>query len=194
EITKRTQFRLRTSATMPSAGPAILIRTGTGPGPEGFSLTSSAEGSRSIVTVRGADARGVIFGTGYLLRQFKMGRQQLELAGGLNLQNKPKIAIRGHQLGYRPKTNSYDAWDVPQWEQYIRDLAIFGSNAIELMPPRTDDALDSPHFPRPQIDMMVEMSRIGNEYAQDIWVWYPALDKDYGDPKQVEFAIRSEEH
>ena len=102
EIVKRTQFRLKTSTTMPSEGPAILIRAGTGPGPEGFSLTSSAEGSRPVATVRGADARGVIFGTGYLLRQFKMERQQHELAGGLNLQNEPKIAIRGHQLGFRP--------------------------------------------------------------------------------------------
>ena len=37
------------------------------------------------------------------------------------------------------------------WEQYIRDLAIFGTNAIELIPPRSDDAADSPHFPLPQM-------------------------------------------
>ncbi|HXE64462.1 MAG TPA: hypothetical protein VN519_13040 [Bryobacteraceae bacterium] len=190
EITKRTQFRLKTSATMPILGPAILIRTGTGPAAEGFSLTSSAEGSRPIATVRGADARGVIFGTGYLLRQLKMGRQQLELAGGLNLQNKPKIAIRGHQLGYRPKTNSYDGWDVPQWEQYIRELAIFGTNTIELIPPRSDDAADSPHFALPQIEMMAEQSRIANEYAMDVSIWYPAMDKDYSDPATVEFALK----
>jgi hypothetical protein len=190
EITKRTQFRLKTSATMPPAGPAILIRVGTGPGPEGFSLTSSAEGARPVVTVRGADDRGVIFGTGYLLRQFKMERQRLELAGGLNLQNKPKIAIRGHQLGYRPKTNTYDAWDVPQWEQYIRELAIYGTNTIELIPPRSDDALDSPHFPLPQIEMMAEQSRIANEYAMDVSIWYPAMDKDYSDPATVEFALK----
>src|SRR4029078_3998867 len=28
-----------------------------------------------------------------------------------------------------------------------------------------------------------------NEYGQDVWVWYPALDKDYADPKQVDFAL-----
>ena len=61
----------------------------------------------------------------------------------------PKYPLRGHQLGYRPKTNSYDGWDVAQWEQYIRDLAVFGTNAIELIPPRSDDAADSPHFPLP---------------------------------------------
>ena len=35
------------------------------------------------------------------------------------------------------------------WEQYIRDLAVFGTNAIELIPPRSDDDADSPHFPLP---------------------------------------------
>ena len=69
------------------------------------------------------------------------------------------VALRGHQLGYRPKTNSYDGWDVPMWEQYIRDLAVFGTNAIELIPPRSDDDADSPHFPLPPMEMMVEMSR-----------------------------------
>jgi hypothetical protein len=33
------------------------------------------------------------------------------------------------------------------------------------------------------------MSRLADEYGQDVWIWYPALDKDYGDPKQVEFAL-----
>jgi hypothetical protein len=92
-------------------------------------------------------------------------------------------------LGYRPKTNSYDAWPVPVWDQYIRDLTIFGANAIELIPPRSDDAADSPHFPLPPMRMMVEMSRIANEYNQDVWIWYPAMDRDYSDPKTVEFAL-----
>ena len=97
----------------------------------------------------------------------------------LSVVSTPQVAIRGHQLGYRPKTNSYDAWDVPQWEQYIRDLAVFGTNAIELIPPRSDDAADSPHFPLPQIEMMVGMSRLADDYGLDVWIWYPAMDKDY---------------
>ena len=100
------------------------------------------------------------------------------------------VRLRGHQLGYRPKTNAYDAWDVALWEQYIRDLAIFGANAIELIPPRSDDAADSPHFPLPPLRMMTEMSRLADAYGLDVWIWYPALDKDYSDPAQVEFALK----
>jgi hypothetical protein len=33
---------------------------------------------------------------------------------------------------------------LPVWERYFRDLAVFGCNAVELIPPRTDDAADSP--------------------------------------------------
>ena len=190
EITKRTQLRLPIAETMPAKGPAILLRTGTQPAPEGFSLTSSHENDRAIATVKGFDDRGVVFGAGYLLRQFRMGRQKLELAADLDIQSKPKTAIRGHQLGYRPKSNTYDAWSVPMWEQYIRDLAVFGTNTIELIPPRSDDAADSPHFPLPQIDMMAEMSRIASGYAMDVSIWYPAMDADYSDPKTVDFALQ----
>ncbi|MGH2794892.1 MAG: hypothetical protein ACRDKG_11380, partial [Actinomycetota bacterium] len=161
------------------------------PGREGYQLLINGAGRAApTVLVLGADARGVLFGVGRLLRELRMDRGVLRVPANLSIVSAPKVALRGHQLGYRPKTNAYDAWDVPTWEQYIRDLAIFGSNAIELIPPRSDDAPDSPHFPLPQIDMMVEMSRIADEYSQDVWIWYPALDKDYGDPQQVEFALR----
>ncbi len=100
----------------------------------------------------------------------------------------PKYPLRGHQLGYRPKTNSYDAWDLPQWERYIRELAIC-TNAIELVPPRTDDDRDSPHFPLPPLEMMAGMSQIAADYGLDVWIWYPAMDADYADPKTVEHAL-----
>ena len=108
----------------------------------------------------------------------------------LNIATAPKYPLRGHQLGYRPKTHSYDAWDLPVWEQYYRDLAVFGCNAVELIPPRSDDAADSPHFPRPPMEMMIGMSRLADAYGLDVWIWYPAMDRDYSDPKTVEFALR----
>ena len=103
---------------------------------------------------------------------------------------RPDQPLRGHQLGYRPKTNSYDGWDLDQWERYIRDLAVFGTNAIELIPPRSDDDADSPHFPRPPMEMMVGMSRLADEYGLDVWIWYPAMDRDYADPTTVDAALK----
>lgn len=185
EIEKRTQLRLKTQADAPS-GAAILLKRDSVNEPEGFSIATNG----SAVTIAGHDDRGVVFGAGYLLRQLRMGRQRLELAAPMNVDRAPKVAIRGHQFGYRPKTNAYDAWSVPMWDQYIRELAVFGTNTIELIPPRSDDAADSPHFPLPPMDMMVEMSRIANEYGLNVSVWYPAMDRDYSDPATVESALK----
>ncbi len=103
---------------------------------------------------------------------------------------RPVIALRGHQLGYRPKSNTYDAWTLANFEQYIRDLAVFGTNAVELVPPRSDDDADSPHFPLPPMRMMVELSRLLDAYGLQTWIWYPAMDHDYTDAATVQSALR----
>lgn len=182
EVEKRTSIRLPLGAS--AEGTSIAISRGNGPA-EGYSLRASA----GRVSVSGNDARGILFGIGRLLRELHMRRGRITLADDLNITTAPKYPLRGHQLGYRPKTNSYDGWTVALWEQYIRDLAVFGTNAAELIPPRSDDARDSPLFPLPPMQMMVEMSRLLDEYGLDVWVWYPALDKDYSDPKTVESAL-----
>jgi hypothetical protein len=210
EIAKRTGVRIRTQTDWPdetvpviAAGPMKMASSwqekglrGLGtvqdaPGREGYRIVVNTRARRApTVIVLGADQRGVLFGIGRLLRELRMTRGSVRLPSTLSIVSTPHVAVRGHQLGYRPKTNAYDAWDVAMWEQYIRDLAVFGSNAIELIPPRSDDAPDSPHFPLPQMEMMIEVSRIADRYAQDVWIWYPALDKDYGDQQQVEFALK----
>jgi hypothetical protein len=143
-----------------------------------------------VVWVIGDDSRGVLFGVGHLLRTLRMQPQKISLPADFTADASPQAPLRGHQLGYRPKCNSYDGWTVALWEQYIRDLAVFGCNAIELIPPRSDDASNSPHFPLPQMEMMIEMSRLASDYGLDVWIWYPAMDADYTDQKTVEFALK----
>ena len=188
EIERRTRIRLPVTERRPGSGAAILV----GPSREQPSVRDgfSIETRGTAIAVTGNDPRGTLFGVGALLRQLRMERDSVEAPDHLKIESAPKYALRGHQLGYRPKTNSYDGWSVPMWEQYIRDLVVFGANAIELIPPRSDDAADSPHFPLPPMQMMIEMSRLANEYGLDVWVWYPAMDRDYSDPKTVEFALR----
>ena len=183
EVEKRTQLRL---VRNPSGGTPIRIVNRTSGNPEGFTVATTAQG----VTITGNGDRGVIFGTGYFLRHARMAKQIFEIENGISVTTEPKTAVRGHQLGFRPKTNSYDGWTVPMWEQYIRELALFGTNTVELIPPRSDDDPDSPHFPLTQIDMMAEMSRIANEYAMDVSIWFPAMDENYADPKTVDFALK----
>jgi hypothetical protein len=156
---------------------------------EGYRLCVKRGADGGAVFVLGNDARGVLFGVGRLLRELRLAGGTATLADDLDIVTAPKYPLRGHQLGYRPKCNSYDAWDLPVWEQYFRDLAVFGANSIELIPPRSDDASDSPHFPRPPMEMMIGMSKLADDYGLDVWVWYPAMDKDYSDAKTVEFAV-----
>lgn len=156
--------------------------------PEGYSIRTEA--ADPAVLVAGRDARGVLFGVGRLLRELRTTAQRVLLPASFNVATSPAYPLRGHQLGYRPKTNSYDAWDLPRWDRYIRDLVIFGTNAVELIPPRSDDDADSPHFPRPPMEMMVEMSRLLDEYGLDVWIWYPAMDRDYSDPATASSALK----
>jgi hypothetical protein len=158
------------------------------PGPEGYSILTDK--ARRTVVVAGHDDRGVLFGVGRLLRELRIGPDHVWLPEGFQVRSTPKLVLRGHQLGYRPKTNSYDAWDVPRWEQYIRDLAVFGTNAVELVPPRTDDDRDSPHFPRPPMEMMEAMSRICAEHDLDVWVWFPVMDPVDADPAKAEPLLK----
>lgn len=152
---------------------------------EGYRIETTEQGGGTRIAVVGADARGVLFGVGRLLRLIHVVNDRVTLPGPVSMATAPKYAIRGQQLGYRPKTNSYDAWDLPQWERYIGELAQFGVNTIELLPPRTDDAADSPHFPLPPLEMMVGMSRICAEFGLDVSIWYPAMDADYTNPATV---------
>src|SRR5258706_115304 len=157
---------------------------------EGYHIRIRKGPAPPSVLVIGNDARGVLFAVGRLLRSLHMTPGRVTLDDNFDVATAPKYPMRGHQLGYRPKTHSYDAWDLKTWDQYIRDLAVFGCNAIELVAPRTDDDESSPLFPLPPMEMMKGMSKLLDDYGLDVWIWYPAMDKDYSDSRTVEFALK----
>ncbi|WP_149241851.1 alpha-glucuronidase family glycosyl hydrolase [Dyadobacter sp. 32] len=158
---------------------------------EGFKLLALPESNTVLVV--GKDARGLLYGTGRLLRNLEIAKGSIRLKSALALATSPRYPIRGHQLGYRPKTNAYDAFTVAQFDQYIRDLALFGANHIEIMPPRTDDDFTSPHMKLPAIKMIVEQSRICKEYGLDVSMWYPNLGKDYVHPDSIRNELKERE-
>ena len=216
EIAKRTRITLDVVSKEPGNGePTIVIGvvkklTKKYPLPAGLEMPIKADGyavwvntsrkGAETVCVAGVDDRGTLFGAGRLLRLLDMGRDGLSLNSDTRIATAPEIGLRGHQIGYRPKTNSYDGWTIDMWEQYYREMAVFGMNAVELLPPHTDDAVDSPHFPTPQMEMMVKMSQLADDYGLDVWIWYPAIgnttgkewrviDTDYTDKKTIDASI-----
>lgn len=162
---------------------------------DAFQIQSGGQAQERWISVVGGNERGLLFGVGSLLRAMEFGRQRALLPQiAASMVSRPEYKLRGHQLGYRAKTNAYDGWSAEMWDQYIRDLAVFGTNAIELLPPHTDDLDDSPHFPLPPEQMMVRMSQIADSYGLDVWIWYPAMARDYSNPAAVENELREWGH
>ncbi|MFD1143320.1 hypothetical protein ACFQ4C_19485 [Larkinella insperata] len=208
EVEKRTRIRLPLARKLPPAGQPVIalaletdlttfpatVQTALNALPairsEGFKLLVQPNNAVWIVA---KDARGLLYGVGQLLRKAEMRPGQLTLSDKATLASTPRYPIRGHQLGYRPKTNAYDAFTVAQFDQYIRDLALFGANSIEILPPRTDDDATSRHMKLPAIRMVGEQSRIGQEYGLDVWMWYPNLGKDYEHPDSVRRELKERE-
>ncbi len=183
EVERRTALQWPASG----GGPAIRVHHASGSGPaEGFHLTVR----NGAVDIQGNDERGTLFGAGRFLRELRWDHLTASIDDNLDITTSPKYQLRGHQIGYRPKVNAYDAWTPAIFEQYLRDMIIFGTNAVELIPPRSDDDDDSPHFHLSKLDMMAEMSRICAEYGIEVWIWYPAMDKDYSNPATVAFALK----
>ncbi len=146
--------------------------------PEGFRIAIDRNG-RDIIWMMAADERGVIFAIGQFLRTAELSINSISFSSINEIATSPAYPIRGHQLGYRNTANSWDAWTVDQYDQYIRELALFGSNCIENIP--FQDGPPGPLMKVPREVMNRRMSEVCNSYGLDYWVWTPA-DVDLSDP------------
>ncbi len=191
EVEKRTGLHWKISTTPPKNGAIIVLISGKADPhwghrmairkgkdypenrPEGYRLTvqKTSEDNQVVCWIVGADGRGVLFGVGRFLRLLNWGKGKALFPSDINICTSPAYPIRGHQLGYRATANSYDAWDAKQYEQYIRELAFFGTNCIENIPFQSSA---SPHMPVPRGEMNVKLSQICAQYDLDYWVWTPA--------------------
>ncbi|MBN2127962.1 MAG: hypothetical protein JW741_00630, partial [Sedimentisphaerales bacterium] len=189
EISRRTGLHSGRAEEVPPGRACIEVALSAdgGPGAEGFRLDAAPDGRVRLV---GADARGALFGAGYLLRKLDWKKGAVSLPGPLSTTQKPQYAIRGHQLGYRARANSWDAWTPEQFDQYIRELALFGTNAIENIP--FQDEQQSPHFKLSRRDMNRKMSEICARYDLAYWVWTPA-DFDLKDEAKRAAALAAHE-
>jgi len=192
EVQKRTGLRWQISSKYDTQKPAIAIATCATNEladlevprrdcqdlpefkPEGYRIcVEQRRRGESLVWIVGADARGVLFGVGHLLRLLDWGPGSASLAKTTDIATSPAYPIRGHQLGYRARANSYDAWNASTYEQYIRDLIIFGTNCVENIP--FQDEQSSPHMTVPRKEMNRLLSKICDRYDLDYWVWTPVV-------------------
>jgi hypothetical protein len=133
----------------------------------------------------GYDDRATLYAVGGLLRSLSMTKGKVELPANIQVSTVPEVAIRGHQLGYRETNNTYDAWNLEQYEQYIRDQIVFGANAVALIPPHGPQDERSPLMQFAPWEMNEKLSALLGSYGVDVWMWVP-VRVDVDDPKQAE--------
>lgn len=209
EVEKRTAIRLSTSTLWP-AGTTVIAITSEKLVPEwgrrvparhgerlaetlseGYRLYVDSLSQPPVVWVIGADARGTLFGVGNLLRRLNGSQGKLAIASKLDIATAPVYAIRGHQLGYRATSNTYDAWRSAQFEQYIRELTFFGANSIEGIP--FQDNRETPVMKVPRPEMNRALGEICKRYGLDYWAWVPATFSLKDEPRRKEMLKQCEE-
>lgn len=190
EIADRTGLTWAVATTPPAQGPVVALSLGaeaTSAGkPEGYRLTARFDGARPVVRIAGSDRRGLLYGVGGLLRALEWTRGAASLPQPIDIDTAPRYPLRGHQLGYRHHSNTYDAWTPAHYERYIRELALLGANAIENIP--FQDARPAPLMPISRPEMARRISEICAKYDLHYWLWTPA-DFDLADTAKRAAAL-----
>jgi hypothetical protein len=158
---------------------------------EGFSVRTLHSGSRTALVVAAETSRGRLFGVGWVLRKLETVPGRVVAPDDLAVDTAPGQAVRGVQIGYRFKNNSYDAWTLAMFERRVRDIAIFGGNTIQVIAPVSDDKATSPLFPASPLETIIGLSALAERYGLDFALYYPQLDSDYGDPVALAAALET---
>ena len=162
---------------------------------EGYTIYLEAETDLPPrIWLVGGSGRAALFAVGRLLRWLENDQNGGAVAlpsgrTGQLISTQPRFPLRGHQLGYRRTPNTYDAWNVDQFEQYIRDLVVFGANSVELIP--TLDPVEPPSeiMPLSRWEMNRRLSTLLDSYDLDVWAWLPNEDWNSAHPENIETML-----
>ncbi len=138
---------------------------------------------KSAVVIEASTKRGMVFGVGRLLRTANMRDRRLTLPENFHEQSVPCFPLRGMQIGYRALSNTNDTWTKAQYTEYVEDLAIFGANAIEILPDDENDGVE-PLMRYPVAEMNAHICHVCMDLGLDVWYWLPHqgrfMDTDEG--------------
>jgi len=199
ELEKRSGVQIALAGA-PGASPAIVLGTAaTLPAsfalPGGVQVPDKAEGyavhcDGATLYLVGHDERGALYAVGHLIRTAELGKGSITLPESLSVSSAPVYSMRGHQIGYRDTANSYDAWTVEVYEQYVRDCIIFGANAIEVIPSLDEDKESNQIMPLPQEQMNRKVSAMLDSYGIDVWLFL-ALGENVKNPDEYKQALEA---
>ncbi|HXR79544.1 MAG TPA: hypothetical protein VN763_01430, partial [Saprospiraceae bacterium] len=121
EVGKRTGTKWPLSVTWPASGDVNVLKKASAKTKLPFSIPAAPElakksesyrivnvqhQNQKVIIIEGVDDRGVLFGTGYLLRTMQYSGNIVGLDQLPSIASTPDKYMRGHQLGYRNTANS----------------------------------------------------------------------------------------
>eukprot|EP00899_Mesostigma_viride_P003376 jgi/Mesvir1/13039/Mv06030-RA.1 len=186
EILAHTGVKLKVSTEIDARVPIIMIRSdSTHLHPEGYEVDVVFDDHpQGAVLIRGRSVRSKLFGVGHFLRQLRKSPNLIPCTRGrvaihkeFDVSLAPRYLMRGHMIGYRRISNSYDGWEQGQMEQYIREMAIFGTNMVEITGPGLHP--DS-HMPVEQMKMCHDISWIAHKYDLEFAMWCTQSNMRHG--------------
>lgn len=192
EVARHTRLRLLTAAEEDKA-PGVSILLGIerelkdsypslaaaldavdATGDEGYKLLVT--GGR--VVVAGHDRRGVMYGVGALLRRASMSAGRIVLAPFAPVSSTPAFAVRGHEIQSSPRAkNPTERWAVDNFEQLVRELVLYGMNAVETLR-----------------SIPVEYSDVIHSYGIDHWIVTYQNGPDFESPEGEAAELRMREN
>ncbi|MBR3868329.1 MAG: hypothetical protein IKM66_03360 [Clostridia bacterium] len=167
------RFSFRPVLNMP-ADFTVTFRTSEFANRDCYSIDINENG----IIISAVGIRGFMYGMGLLLRktEFRMGR--IFLTEDISGEYSPYMLIRGHQLGWRTTANSYEAWTIDEYIQYIKELMFFGCNIFEHTV--FDDIPENRNMlmKYSQKDFTREICQKAEELDIDVSFWYPNDEKE----------------
>ncbi len=129
------------------------------------------EDSKLIFKAKGI--RGFIFSIGHLLRKSVIKNNTVTVIDDISGHYSPEKSLRGHQVGYRQTSNTYDAWDLEEYRRCYLDMMYFGTNICEHIPYEGGHSDKNAIMRRDEQELLCLSAKQAKEYGMDISVWYP---------------------
>lgn len=143
--------------------------------PDDFSI--SADEQKCVFSALGI--RGLIFAVGMFLRKTELDGEKFYLCDEITGTYSPNKKIRGHQLGYRQKSNTYDAWSIDNYKRYYLDIMYFGANTCEHIPYENGYSDRNAIMKYDEQELLCEAAQEAEKLGLDVSLWYPNCEKSH---------------
>ena len=180
EILRAELLRRCEKSALPGPGLTLELSGDEGAPSDAFTIERTDAGLR----FRGTRLRALLYAVGLFLRKTEVRPDAPFSAPDLRGTYAPAKAVRGHQLGYRPLSNTYDKWTQDDFVRYMTELIFFGMNTVELIPigQKNELTVTDP------LTMASSVSALAHGLDLDVSLWIPNGDGD----EETELAEREE--